>query len=83
MDLYRENTRLSARKLSARWHVSEGRNHAWAWKMAVKNRDIDEGLTFVWQRVSNGASKKFVNVLILIKKNPKYESVKEIAGITL
>jgi hypothetical protein len=46
--------------------------------MEVKNRDIDEGLTFVWQRCSM-APVKFVNVLNLIKNNPEVWAVKEIA----
>jgi putative transposase len=39
-----------------------------AWKMAVKNRDIDEGLIFHSDRGVQYASKKFVNVLYSYKK---------------
>ena len=42
--------------------------------MAVKNRDIDEGLIFHSDRGVQYASKKFVNVLDSYKKNnPQYE----------
>lgn len=39
-----------------------------AWKMAVKNCDIDEGLIFHSDRGVQYASKKFVNVLDSYKK---------------
>ncbi|WP_338645685.1 DDE-type integrase/transposase/recombinase [Flavobacterium sp. KS-LB2] len=39
-----------------------------AWKMAIKNRDIDEGLIFHFDRGVQYASKKFVNVLDSYKK---------------
>jgi len=39
-----------------------------AWKMAVKNRDSDEGLIFHSDRGVQYASKKFVNVLDSYKK---------------
>jgi putative transposase len=39
-----------------------------AWKMAVKNRDIDEGLIFHSDRGVQYARKKFVNVLYSYKK---------------
>ncbi|WP_432221106.1 IS3 family transposase [Flavobacterium sp. TMP13] len=39
-----------------------------AWKMAVKNRDVDEGLIFHSDRGVQYASKKFVNVLDSYKK---------------
>ena len=42
--------------------------------MAIKNRDIEEGLIFHSDRGVQYASKKFVNVLIPIKNNPQYES---------
>jgi putative transposase len=43
--------------------------------MALKNRDIDEGMIFHSDRGVQYASKKFVNVLDSYKKsNPQYES---------
>jgi transposase InsO family protein len=39
-----------------------------AWKMAVKNRNIEEGLIFHSDRGIQSASKKFVNVLNSYKK---------------
>ena len=39
-----------------------------AWKMAVRNRDIDEGLIFHSDRGVEHASKKFANVLDSYKK---------------
>ena len=39
-----------------------------AWKMVIKNRDIDEGLIFHSDRDIQYACKKFVNVLDSYKK---------------
>lgn len=41
-----------------------------AWEMAVKNRNIEEGLIFHSDRGIQYASKKFVNVLNSYKKQP-------------
>ena len=41
-----------------------------AWKMAVKNRNIEQGLIFHSDRGVQYASKKFVNVLDSYKKKP-------------
>jgi putative transposase len=39
-----------------------------AWEMVVKNRNIEEGLIFHYDRGVQYASKKFVNVLDSYKK---------------
>lgn len=54
------------------WSLSDGMNtdetSLKAWKMAVKNRNIEEGLIFHSDRGVQYASKKFVNVLDSYKK---------------
>jgi putative transposase len=54
------------------WSLSDGMSTEettlGAWKMAIKNRDIDEGLIFHFDRGVQYASKKFVNVLDSYKK---------------
>ncbi|WP_343023686.1 IS3 family transposase [Flavobacterium sp. PL12] len=54
------------------WSLSDAMNTEettlGAWKMAVKNRDVDEGLIFHSDRGVQYASKKFVNVLDSYKK---------------
>lgn len=54
------------------WSLSDGMSTEettlGAWKMAIKNRDIDEGLIFHFDRGVQYASKKFVNVFDSYKK---------------
>ncbi|MFV8337340.1 IS3 family transposase [Flavobacterium sp. RSP29] len=54
------------------WSLSDGMSteetSLKAWKMAVKNRNIEEGLIFHSDRGAQYASKKFVNVLDSYKK---------------
>jgi putative transposase len=47
-----------------------------AWKMAVKNRDINEGLIFHSGKGFQYASKKFVNVFYSYKKITRSMSIK-------
>ncbi|MFV8270860.1 hypothetical protein ACNQGP_13140 [Flavobacterium sp. GT2N3] len=48
-----------------------------AWKMAVKNRNIREGLIFYIDRGVQDASKKFIKVLDSYKKITRSMSRKE------
>ena len=64
MDLY--DRKIIGWSLSDRMSTEE--TTLGAWKMAVKNRDIDEGLIFDSDRGVQYASKKFVNVLDSYKK---------------
>ena len=62
------------------WSLSDGMSTEettlGAWRMAVKNRDIDEGLIFHSDRGVQYASKKFVNVLDSYKKITRSMSLK-------
>jgi putative transposase len=59
MDLY--DRKIIGWSLSDK--MSKEKTTLGAWKMAVKNRDIDEGLIFHSNRGAQYASKKLVNVL--------------------